>query len=142
MCLRFGDGVKNTILKDYRTDMREMYNPYFWENDDIIASVLLEPYWLDKAQQKMMKEGREFDLLKFASNNGAKVILRITTPDNSKEIAFPFVYFTSAYEKPDEALAIFERATKQYLKSVGYPNVEIQHGKRESLIKDFYKKSR
>lgn len=133
--------MKTEILKDYRTDMREMYNPYFWENDDIIASVLLEPYWLDKAQKESMKDGSKFDLLEFASIHGAKVILRITTPDNSKEIAFPFVYFTSVYEKPTEALDIFERATKQYLNSVGYPNVEIRHGKRETLISKFFKKN-
>ena len=137
---QLSDSMKTQILKDYRSDIRELYNPYFWENDDIIASVLLEPYWLDKAQKELMKNERKFDILKFAKVNDAKVVLRITTPNDSKEIAFPFVHFISIYEKPIEALEIFERATKQYLNSVGYPNVEIRHGKRESLVRNFYKK--
>ena len=137
-----GGFMKTEILKDRRTDSRELYNPYFWENDDIMASVLLEPYWLDKASKESMKDGNKFDLLEFASIHDAKVVLRITTPEESKEIDFPFVRFTSVFEKPSETLAIFERAVKQYLNSVNHPNVEIKHGKRETIIRNFYKNNR
>ena len=136
--------MKNEIiLKDFRTDDSDIYNPYFWQNDDIIASVLLEPYWLDEAQKKSIKataNGSVFDLLDFAKANEAKVVLRISAPSGSQEIAFPFIYFTSIFKNTDYVFEIFERTVKRYLKSKGYDNVVIKKGKRESIIKNYLRK--
>jgi len=130
------DFMKTITLKDNRDDMGELYNPYFWENGEIIASVLLEPYWLEKAREESANDGIDFDLLEFAEIHNAHVVLRITTPKERKEIAFPFIKFISVYTKPEEALEIFERTVKNYLKSIGYINIEIKHGKREKLIRN------
>lgn len=136
--------TKSEILKDYREDISELYNPYFWQNGKIIVSVLMEPYWLDKVNNLSMKEyknsgSRDFDLFGFAYENNAKVVMRITTPTESKEIAFPFITFVSIYLNADKAVKIFKRAAINYLNSIGYKNVSIKEGSREKLIKTLSK---
>ena len=128
-------GVKKAVLQGEDSSVTtDRHNPLWWSNDDIIVSVLLEPYYHDKFNSKAHKEGlTQDDLLGFAHENTAKVVMRISTPESNKEIAFPFVEFTDIYTKPDKAVEIFENATKRYLQTQGY-NVSFKAGRKQKEL--------
>ncbi len=114
--------------------------PLMWasKDGDFLASAGLESYYADKYENMLhkLKEPHSIDrLLGFAHEHNAKVMMRIVTPEDGKEIAFPFMNFTEIYTEPRKAMDVFKRAIEQYAKSVGYRlNVDTDYKNPETAF--------
>jgi len=134
-----GESMTTIDMYDEANAQKERYNPIYWSSKDgsYVGSVLIDPYWLDKAQEKHISND---DLLGFAYENGAKTVMRTTTPKGNKEIAFVFLNFADVYREPDKAIEIFKRAFGNLVKEQTGNEVKLHESKNTKLLRLLGKK--
>ena len=97
--------------------------PLAWssKNGEFLASAGMENFFthLFKNKEKHTIQ----NLLSFAHENNAKVMIRMINPKGFQEIAFPFLHFTDIYTEPQKAIEIFKRAIEEHNKRDGYDTI-------------------